>query len=309
MKALAAILVLASCANTKDLETKVDQLSAQLVASQNAQKELERRVDELTLTIKTSALDEKLLTAKVDELATKQAATRPSYPSRAPRPEPDRAKTYAVAATGVAIDGPADAPVTLVWAYDYACPYCEKVRATMADLQTKYGKSLRLVHKAFVVHPQVATAPALAACAADHQQKFAAVDALLWEKGFKARTFDKDVGTEKCWKSADGCAVSLGFAKEAKLNLVKFQADMTTCEADIQSQMHELQIFGVGATPSFFINGRFLSGAMPLENFAAIIDEELAKAKERIRQGTPAAKYYQEWVIDKGEKTLAPSTP
>jgi len=310
VKVLAAALVLAACASNKDLETKVDQLSAQLVASQNAQKELERRVDELTLTIKTSALDQKLLTAKVDELATKQAAAaRPSYPSRPSRPEPDRAKTYAIAATGVASDGPADAPVTIVWAYDYACPYCEKVRATMADLQTKYGKSLRLVHKAFVVHPQVATAAALAACAADHQQKFAAIDALLWEKGFKARNYDKDVGTEKCWKSSAGCAVSLGFAQEAKLNLKRFQADMTACEVDIQNQMHELQTFGVGATPSFFINGRFLSGAMPIENFAAVVDEELAKAKERIHQGTPAAKYYQEWVMDKGEKTLAPVTP
>jgi predicted DsbA family dithiol-disulfide isomerase len=90
---------------------------------------------------------------------------------------------------------------------------------------------------------------------------------------------------------------------------VKFQADMTTCETDIQGQMRELQTFGVGATPSFFINGRFLSGAMPIENFVTVVDEELAKAKERIHQGTPAAKYYQEWVMDKGEKTLAPATP
>ena len=309
MRALALVSLLAACAGNKELETKVDQLATQLVTSQNAQRELERRVDELVILVKESRGDAKALEKRLDDLATKQAAiaTRPS--ARPSRPEPDRAKTYAVAATGVATDGPADAAVTLVWAYDYACPYCEKVRDTIAALEQKYGKQLRVVHKAFVVHPQVATAPALAACAAERQKKFAIVDNLLWEKGFKARSYDKDVGSEKCWKSADGCAVALGFAKEAKLNVKQFQADMTSCEADIQDQMHELQTFGVGATPSFFINGRFMSGAMPLENFASLVDEELAKAKERIHQGTPAAKYYQQWIVDKGEKSLAPATP
>jgi len=32
---------------------------------------------------------------------------------------------------------------------------------------------------------------------------------------------------------------------------------------------------GVNATPAFFINGRFLSGAQPFEAFRAIIDDEL----------------------------------
>jgi len=32
----------------------------------------------------------------------------------------------------------------------------------------------------------------------------------------------------------------------------------------------------VQGTPAFFINGRFLNGAQPFENFQAIIDEELA---------------------------------
>ena len=32
---------------------------------------------------------------------------------------------------------------------------------------------------------------------------------------------------------------------------------------------------GVNATPAFFINGRFLSGAQPFDAFKAIIEEEL----------------------------------
>ena len=70
--------------------------------------------------------------------------------------------------------------------------------------------------------------------------------------------------------------------------------------------MRDVQRLGVGATPSFFVNGRFLSGAMPIDNFVALIDEELKKANERIQQGTPQAQYYQQWVLDKGLKTLEP---
>ena len=35
--------------------------------------------------------------------------------------------------------------------------------------------------------------------------------------------------------------------------------------------------FGVTGTPAFFINGRFLSGAQPFDNFKTIIDDELSR--------------------------------
>jgi protein-disulfide isomerase len=36
---------------------------------------------------------------------------------------------------------------------------------------------------------------------------------------------------------------------------------------------------GVTGTPAFFVNGRLLSGAQPLESFARPIDDELARAR------------------------------
>ena len=45
-----------------------------------------------------------------------------------------------------------------------------------------------------------------------------------------------------------------------------------TVQADIETG----QAFGVDATPAFFINGRFLSGAQHFKYFKTIIDEELA---------------------------------
>ncbi|MBA3539309.1 MAG: thioredoxin domain-containing protein, partial [Deltaproteobacteria bacterium] len=88
------------------------------------------------------------------------------------------------------------------------------------------------------------------------------------------------------------------------LNVDKFKADMKTCTALEQKDMKELQQFGVGATPSFFINGRFISGAMPLENFIPLVDEELKKANDAIAKGVPAASYYQTEIVGKGLKSL-----
>jgi len=255
----------------------------------------------------TKSLENKIdtLNKKIDSLIAGGGARGAAQPQRPSRPEPDRAKTYAVPVDGDPIDGPADAKITLVKAYDYACPYCEKVRDTMDDLRKKYGNDLRVVYKQFVVHPQVATAGALAFCAAAKQGKGPQMDALLWDKGFKAHNYDKDAEAgQKCWESAAGCPIVLGFAQDLQLDANKFKADMKDCQQLTQKDMRDLQQLGVGATPSFFINGRFMSGAMPIDNFVSLIDEELKKANDRIGQGTPAAQYYQQWIIDKGLKTL-----
>ena len=60
------------------------------------------------------------------------------------------------------------------------------------------------------------------------------------------------------------------------------------------------QAAGVGArgTPAFFINGRFLSGAQPVEAFAKLIDEELEKAKALEGEGVPRSQVYETLMAD-----------
>lgn len=302
----AAVLVglMAACATSNpQLETRVDNLTTELVKMRRELYELRQQVEaERT---RRTAPDTTALEARIDELRRKvdQLAVRP--PSPAPRParvEPDKAQVYAIPVDGYPSQGPADAKVTLVAARDYACPFCERTRATLADLRAKYGNDLRIVYRSLVVHPQVAMAGALAACAAAKQGQFDAMDDALWEKGFKNRNFDKTAsGSDpSCWTTTDGCQVVLGFAGDAKLKLDRFKADMRGCDAEIHADMRELTSFGLGATPTFFINGRYLVGAMPLEAFATLIDEELAKANQRITAGTPKAAYYKTWVLGKG---------
>ena len=68
------------------------------------------------------------------------------------------------------------------------------------------------------------------------------------------------------------------YASELQLDGDAFSTclDSGTYTADVKQDMADGQAAGVTGTPAFFINGRFLNGAVPYEQFAAIIDEELA---------------------------------
>lgn len=52
-----------------------------------------------------------------------------------------------------------------------------------------------------------------------------------------------------------------------------------TYAADIQHDLDEGQELGITGTPAFFVNGIVLRGAVPLEEFAGLIDRELQRMK------------------------------
>jgi predicted DsbA family dithiol-disulfide isomerase len=54
--------------------------------------------------------------------------------------------------------------------------------------------------------------------------------------------------------------------------------------------------FGASGTPTFFVNGRRLSGAHPYDKFKELVDEEIPKAKAKLASGTPRASLYDEIV-------------
>jgi protein-disulfide isomerase len=235
------------------------------------------------------------IATKLDELAAKIATLNTQgigRPPPAPRRAPDPALTYAVPIAGSPTVGSPKAKVTIVMAFEFACPYCRKAWDTMDALQKKYGKDLRLVYKQFVVHPKNATRAAQASCAAWHQGKWRPLAELLWVKLFEARNFDDS--------NVDAIAT------EAGLDMRQYQADMSgSCVQEIADEQTLLKRFAVGATPSFFINGRFLAGALPQADFEALIDEEMRKATAVVKAGTKPEKLYDQEVLGKG----APEVP
>lgn len=165
-------------------------------------------------------------------------------------------------------------------------------------MQKDYGDDVRIVFKHYLVHPQQGTIPSHAACAAGKQGKFKQMYDLIWEKGFKA---GRNLGLENMQK----------LAQEVGLDMARFKADMDgACTTQVKQEQAEMSRVGTSGTPAFYINGRYLSGAQPIDNFKRLIDEELKKANERIAKGeATAATYYDEFVMKRGLKEVAKPTP
>jgi protein-disulfide isomerase len=220
---------------------------------------------------------------------------RPST-ERVPRARfnrPNPADTYAVPVMGFPTEGQADALVTIVKAYEFACPFCDKVRTTLAQLKKDYDADLRIVYRTMIVHPKDATPAALAVCAAQQQGRWKQLYELLWTGAFRKRDF-----TEANIES---------LARKAGLNMQAYRSAVNgVCPATVKADQAELAKFGVRGTPAFFINGRFLSGAQPIDRFKKLIDEELEIAKRKLGRDRTLNpfNYYEREIIAKGKQSL-----
>ena len=211
---------------------------------------------------------------------------------------PDPADELFVPVGDSPVKGDAAAPVTLVVFSEFQCPFCSRVEGTLKELQTKYGKDLRIVWKDNPLPFHDKAEPAARAGIAAHAQgKF-------WDLHDKMFANQQALGLEEI----------KGYAKELGLNMAKFEADMNapTAAASIKEDQALATRLAARGTPHFFVNGFRLRGAQPAPKFIEIIDRELARAKAKIAAGTPAAGVYDalQASANKGEaKMLAGSAP
>jgi protein-disulfide isomerase len=154
------------------------------------------------------------------------------------------------------------APVTIIEFSDYQCPFCKKVEPTVKEVLKVYGPDkVRFAYRNFPLpmHSEARPAAEAAGCAADQGKFWEYHEKLMAAKDLSAtslQTMAGEVGIDK--KKFDECVAANKF-KDA-------------VEKDIQAG----EDAGVNGTPAFFINGRMIDGAQPLEKFKEIIDEELA---------------------------------
>jgi protein-disulfide isomerase len=165
-----------------------------------------------------------------------------------------------VAATGPS-KGPEDAPITIVEFSDYECPYCVRAEPTVKDLLAAYPGKIRLVYRDFPL-PNHAAAPKASEaghCAGD-QGKFWEMHARLFAANGKLAVSDLK-----------------SYAREVGVDGAKFDRCLDSGEKASVVAFHKKagDEAGVSGTPAFFVNGRLLSGAQPLEAFKAVVDEEL----------------------------------
>ncbi len=204
------------------------------------------------------------------------------------RPQPDPNAVYRVPVGNEPSKGPANALVTIVQVSDFECPFCGRVEPTVDQIVERYGNDVRVV---WFDNPLPF-----------HQNAGPAANAALevYEQG----------GNEKFWayhnklfenqrlltrENLEQWAQELG-----GINMAQFRAALDSNEHNAEIEQHQTLARQLGATgtPSFFINGRNVRGAQPLQAFTAVIDEELTKARAKVEAGTPRARVYAETIAD-----------
>jgi protein-disulfide isomerase len=167
-----------------------------------------------------------------------------------------------VAANGPS-KGPAGAPVTIVEFSDFQCPYCARLIPTLDQLKAKYGDKVRIVFRQYPLNfHQFAQKAAEASLCAHDQGKF-------WE------LHDAMFGNQQALavEQLKAKAAELGMNSEAFNACIDTGKHAEVVAADFK----EGAAAGVSGTPAMFVNGRFISGAVPLEQIAEVVDDELRR--------------------------------
>ncbi len=177
--------------------------------------------------------------------------------------------------------GAPDALVTVVEFADFECPFCARAEPALRTLLERYPKTLRVVWKNYPL-PQHKNARLLANFAADANARgsstafWAVHDALFAHQN----ALDDNTLGELAGKAGlDGA-------------LLLIAARAGVHDAEIQSDIAVGQKLGVNGTPVFFINGRRVQGALGLEQFDALIQEELKSAQRIVARGVPKKDVY-----------------
>jgi protein-disulfide isomerase len=164
--------------------------------------------------------------------------------------------------------GPPKAPVTIVEFADYECPYCQKVAAEVKKLQADLGDRVAFTYKDFPIHSRSGKAAEAARCAGKQGKFWELHDELYHSK-------ELDVDQLKAQ------------ARALKLDGTAFDKCLDSGEeaAAVESDHKEGARLGISGTPSFFINGHFLSGALDYAALRQVVEQQLALQG----QGTVAA--------------------
>jgi protein-disulfide isomerase len=209
-------------------------------------------------------------------------------PARLPqRPQEDAKAVYKIPIDDSPVRGPADALVTIVESSDFECPFCKRVGPTMKQLESAYPGKIRF---AFKHNPLPFHAKAMPAAIAAEEGRAQGGAAKFWE--MHDRLFDSAPALDRAAleQTAQSAGLDMGAFRKA--------LDEQRHEARIKRDQALAASVGANGTPTFFVNGRKIAGAVPFEAFKVVVDEELAKAEALVKAGVPARDVYARIIQD-----------
>jgi len=161
--------------------------------------------------------------------------------------------------------GPSNAPVTIVEFADFQCPYCGRLAPVLKQLLTTYPTQVRLIYRYYplaTIHPHAQQAAEAAVCASNQSKFWQMHDTLFAEQSSLDLAALKDK------------AARLGLDAKQFDDCLSSGAGAGVIAADVAAGEN----LGIEATPATFVNGRFVDGAVSLEQMTALVNDELRRA-------------------------------
>jgi protein-disulfide isomerase len=175
--------------------------------------------------------------------------------------------------------GSKDAKVVVVNYDDFQCPFCSRMHQTLfPELLKEYGDRVEFVYKDYPlaeIHPWATHAAVDANCLVAQNN-----DA-YWDFADHVHANQREVGSEKGrdaqFAALDRLTIEQG--QKHNLELAKLQSCVKAQNEDtIKASMREADGVGVTATPTLFVNGQEMDGALPIGELRAALDRALAQA-------------------------------
>ncbi len=177
--------------------------------------------------------------------------------------------------------GNAKAKVIAINYDDFECPFCSRMHQTLfPDLLKEYGDRVEFIYKDFPlaeIHPWATHAAVDANCLAAQSQ-----DA-YWDFADYIHANQKEVNSEKGHDGQFAALDRLTMEQGQKHNLdgAKLQACIKAQQDDkVKASVHEGEALGVEATPTMFVNGEQVDGALSISELRAVLDRALVEAGE-----------------------------
>jgi protein-disulfide isomerase len=175
--------------------------------------------------------------------------------------------------------GNKDAKVIAINYDDFECPYCSRMHQTLfPQLLKEYGDRVAFIYKDFPlaeIHPWAIHAAVDANCLSSQNN-----DA-YWDFADYIHSNQTEVNSEKSRDGQFGALDRLAMVQGQKHSVdgAKLQSCMKAQKDDaVKASVKEGSTLGVEATPTMFVNGEKIDGAMPISDIRAVLDRALQQA-------------------------------
>jgi protein-disulfide isomerase len=175
--------------------------------------------------------------------------------------------------------GNKNAKVTVVNYDDFECPFCARMHSTLfPGLFKEYGDRVLFIYKDFPleeIHPWAVHAAVDANCLA------AQSDDAYWDYADYLHGNQNIVRDAKAGEGQNAVLDKLATSQGQKHNLdiPKLQACVKLQdEKAVRASIHEADGLGVEATPTMYVNGQKLDGAVPEDEVRLALDQALKDA-------------------------------